>query len=94
VTAGFDSLDKLGADIAPTGSIVAVAQPALILLLGLGYLVASFFVWAVPPCAARNRVGACYQSHCPGSRHSLSARERRRGGTADGSLRRWPIGRG
>ena len=46
-TAGFGSLDKLGSEIAPTASIAGVAQPALILLLGLGYLLASFFVWAV-----------------------------------------------
>ncbi|HYS34323.1 MAG TPA: hypothetical protein VEO01_01615, partial [Pseudonocardiaceae bacterium] len=46
-TAGLGSLDKLGSEIAPAGAIAGVAEPALILVLGLGYLIASFFVWAL-----------------------------------------------
>jgi type IV secretion system protein TrbL len=46
-TVGLGSLDKLGSRIAPAGAIAGVAEPALILILGLGYLIASFFVWAL-----------------------------------------------
>jgi type IV secretion system protein TrbL len=46
-TAGLGSLAKLGTRIAPAAAISGVAEPALILILGLGYLVASFFVWAL-----------------------------------------------
>ncbi len=44
---GLDSLAKLGSEIAPAGAIASVAEPALILIVGLGYLIASFFVWAM-----------------------------------------------
>lgn len=46
-TAGMSSLHKLGSEIAPAGAIASVAAPALILILGLGYMIASFFVWAL-----------------------------------------------
>jgi type IV secretion system protein TrbL len=46
-TVGLGSLDRLGSRIAPAGAIAGVAEPALILILGLGYLIASFFVWAL-----------------------------------------------
>lgn len=46
-TAGLGSLAKLGSKIAPAGAITGIAEPALILILGLGYLIASFFVWAL-----------------------------------------------
>src|SRR5581483_10616778 len=46
-TAGLGSLDKLGKEIAPAGAITGIGEPALILILGLGFLIASFFVWAL-----------------------------------------------
>ena len=46
-TAGLGSVRKLGSKIAPTAAIAGIAEPALILILGLGYVMASFFVWAV-----------------------------------------------
>lgn len=46
-TAGLGSLAKLGSVIAPTSAIAGTAEPALILILSLGYLIASFFVWAM-----------------------------------------------
>ena len=46
-TAGLGSVATLGAKIAPAGAIAGVGSPALILILGLGYLIASFFVWAL-----------------------------------------------
>jgi len=46
-TAGLGSLDKLGKEVAPAGAIAGIGEPALILMLGLGFLIASFFVWAL-----------------------------------------------
>jgi type IV secretion system protein TrbL len=46
-TAGLGSLAKLGSVIAPTSAIAGTHEPALILVLALGYLIASFFVWAM-----------------------------------------------
>lgn len=46
-TSGLGSLDKLGTEIAPAGAIAGIGSPALMLVLGLGYLLASFFVWAL-----------------------------------------------
>lgn len=46
-TAGLGSVEDLGSKIAPVGAIAGTGQPALVLLLALGYLVASFFVWAM-----------------------------------------------
>ena len=46
-TAGLGSLAKLGGAIGPAGAIAGTGEPALILVLALGYLLASFFVWAM-----------------------------------------------
>lgn len=46
-TAGLGSLAKLGSVIAPASAITGTQEPALILVLSLGYLIASFFVWAM-----------------------------------------------
>src|SRR4051794_34504316 len=46
-TAGLGSLASMGRKVAPAGAIAGVGEPALILVLGLGYVIASFFVWAL-----------------------------------------------
>ena len=46
-TAGLDSIDKLGGEIAPTAALNSIGSPALMLILAIGYLLASFFVWAM-----------------------------------------------
>ena len=46
-TTGLGSLATLGRRIAPVGAIAGASTPALTLILGLGYLIASFFVWAL-----------------------------------------------
>jgi type IV secretion system protein TrbL len=46
-TAGMDGIDKLGHDLAPTAALASIGSPALMLLLAIGYVIASFFVWAL-----------------------------------------------
>jgi hypothetical protein len=46
-TAGLKGISQLGAEVAPTAAISSVGSPALMLILGLGYILASFFVWAM-----------------------------------------------
>ena len=46
-TAGLGSLAALGTKIAPAGAIATTASPALILILGFLYIVASFLVWVL-----------------------------------------------
>lgn len=46
-TAGLHSIGTLGRDIAPTAALSTIGSPALMLILAIGYLVASFFVWAL-----------------------------------------------
>ena len=46
-TTGLGSIAHLGSKIAPAAALTSLASPALMLILGLGYVVASFFVWAV-----------------------------------------------
>jgi hypothetical protein len=46
-TAGVDSIDKLGHDLAPTAALASIGSPALMLVLAIGYVIASFFVWAL-----------------------------------------------
>ena len=46
-TAGLASIDKLGREIAPTAALSSIGSPALMLILAIGYVLASFFVWAM-----------------------------------------------
>jgi hypothetical protein len=46
-TAGMRSIDTLGTDLAPVATLSTIGSPALMLLLAIGYVIASFFVWAL-----------------------------------------------
>jgi type IV secretion system protein TrbL len=46
-TAGMQSIGTLGQEVAPTAALSTIGSPALMLILAVGYLVASFFVWAM-----------------------------------------------
>lgn len=46
-TAGLASIDTLGREIAPTAALTSIGSPALMLILAIGYVMASFFVWAM-----------------------------------------------
>lgn len=46
-TAGLGGIGKLGGLIVPTAALSKLGSPALTLILGLGYVLASFFVWAL-----------------------------------------------
>lgn len=46
-TAGLRSIGTLGREVAPTAALSTIGSPALMLILAIGYLVASFFVWAL-----------------------------------------------
>jgi hypothetical protein len=41
------SIDTLGQRIAPTAALTSLGSPALMLILAIGYLLASFFVWVL-----------------------------------------------
>jgi type IV secretion system protein TrbL len=46
-TTGLKGIDQLGTRIAPAALLNNVSAPALVLLLAVGYLIASFMVWAL-----------------------------------------------
>ena len=46
-TAGMRGIGELGSDIAPVAALSSIESPALMLILALGYVLASFFVWAL-----------------------------------------------
>jgi hypothetical protein len=46
-TTGVSSLTELGTRVAPVGLLATVPAPALVFLLALGYLIASFLIWAL-----------------------------------------------
>jgi type IV secretion system protein TrbL len=46
-TAGMDSIGKLGHELAPTAALTSIGSPALMLVLAIGYVIASYFVWAL-----------------------------------------------